>query len=210
MADRTDESRPRRRRKGAPTAAIALVVLGVVLLMQTTEILPWDVWVELWRFWPVLIIIAGINLVLGRRMPWLSVLLAVLVLGGSVGLAFVLVETDVEPTVTRFVEPVGGLTSVRAEIDFGAGELLVSSLTEGSGNLVEARFQGREAQVSVERLGDSGNLRISAGSGSFFGRFSDVEWEVFLSPSVELSLDLNGGAASMTLDLQDLRSRGWT
>jgi hypothetical protein len=63
MADRTDESRPRRRRKGAPTAAIALVVLGVVLLMQTTEILPWDVWVELWRFWPVLIIIAGINLV---------------------------------------------------------------------------------------------------------------------------------------------------
>lgn len=208
MADRTDESRPRRRRKGAPTAAIALVVLGVVLLMQTTEILPWDVWVELWRFWPVLIIIAGINLVLGRRMPWLSVRLAVLVLGGSVGLAFVLVETDVEPTVTRFVEPVGGLTSVRAEIDFGAGELLVSSLTEGSGNLVEARFQGREAQVSVERLGDSGNLRISAGSGSFFGRFSDVEWEVFLSPSVELSLDLNGGAASMTLDLQDLEVKG--
>ena len=61
-------SPPHRRRHGIPTGAIILVIVGVVLLLQTTGVVSWDLWLNLWRFWPVLIIAIGINVFLGRRM----------------------------------------------------------------------------------------------------------------------------------------------
>ena len=56
--------RPSRRRRGIPVFAIFLVTIGVVLLLQTTEVFPWDLWLDLWRFWPAILIASGINMIL--------------------------------------------------------------------------------------------------------------------------------------------------
>lgn len=55
--------------------------------MQTLGILSWDLWRTLWRFWPVLIIIAGLGILLRSRNAWLVSLLVVALLGISLGLA---------------------------------------------------------------------------------------------------------------------------
>lgn len=41
----------------------------------------------------------------------------------------------------------------------------------------------------------------------FFGNPSDVVWELSFSTEASLTIDLDGGAASMTLDLSDLRAK---
>ncbi len=62
---------PRRRQQGIPMFAIVLIIAGVVLLLQTTGVVSWGLWANLWRFWPIIIIAIGTNIFLGRRVWWL-------------------------------------------------------------------------------------------------------------------------------------------
>jgi hypothetical protein len=43
------------------------IFAGLILLLNTLEILPWNLWESLLRLWPVLIIILGIKIVLGTN-----------------------------------------------------------------------------------------------------------------------------------------------
>lgn len=42
-----------------------LITVGIVLLLNSLGILSWDLWQFLWRFWPVFLIMAGLNIVFG-------------------------------------------------------------------------------------------------------------------------------------------------
>lgn len=46
--------------------ALFLIFLGVVFLLNTFGVVPWSVWGVLWRFWPVLVILAGIRIIFGK------------------------------------------------------------------------------------------------------------------------------------------------
>ena len=54
-----------------PIWGIFLLFLGIVFLLQTFNVLPWGLWGTLWRFWPVLLIIAGLNILMRRYNIWL-------------------------------------------------------------------------------------------------------------------------------------------
>ena len=68
--------------KGAPVGGIILLFAGILLLLQTSGYLSWKIWDVLWRFWPVLIIISGINLLLRNLNPWLLSLVIATILTG--------------------------------------------------------------------------------------------------------------------------------
>ena len=72
---------------GVPIWGVFLVFLGIVFLLQTVDVLPWDLWGTLWRFWPVLIIITGLDILLRRYNVWLVSLLILAVLGAGLGMA---------------------------------------------------------------------------------------------------------------------------
>ena len=199
--------------RGFPLFPILLIALGSLLLLQTTGVLSWNLWGSIWRLWPVLIIAIGINIILGARMPWVAGALIAAVLAIGIALAAFtgpFADTgfrgDVE-VISSFHELLGDAESVDVNIDFGAGELKLNSLPAGSTNLVEAEFHGREAEVSVNRSDGSADLDISNGDFSFdFFRVNDgAEWEVSLSPSPGMSIDLTAGATEMDLDLSRLK-----
>ena len=72
---------------GVPVRGIFLVFLGIIFLLQTLDVLPWGLWKTLWRFWPVLIIITGLGILLRRYNVWLISLLVLVVLGAGLGIA---------------------------------------------------------------------------------------------------------------------------
>ena len=72
---------------GVPVWGIFLVFLGIVFLFQTLDVLPWGLWRTLWRYWPVLIIITGLGILLRRYNVWLVSLLVLVVLGAGLGIA---------------------------------------------------------------------------------------------------------------------------
>jgi|GEM_PF-5139070 len=50
----------------SPVGAIILITLGVLFLLSNLGILPISVWFILLRFWPVLLILLGLRIILGR------------------------------------------------------------------------------------------------------------------------------------------------
>jgi len=72
---------------GIPIGGIFLIFLGVVFLLQTFDVLPWALWGTLWQFWPVLIIILGVGILLRHFNVWLVSLLTLSILGACLGIA---------------------------------------------------------------------------------------------------------------------------
>ncbi len=75
------------RHEGAPVWGAFLVFLGIVLLLQALGILSWSLWGTLWRFWPALIIITGLGILLRNWNHWLVTLLVLAILGVCLGVA---------------------------------------------------------------------------------------------------------------------------
>ncbi len=48
-------------------SALLLISAGCIFLLNNFGILSWDVWDILWRFWPLVIILLGLQLVFGKR-----------------------------------------------------------------------------------------------------------------------------------------------
>lgn len=44
--------------------AIFLVAIGILFLLNTTNVVPWGIWLQIFRFWPIFLILAGIRIVL--------------------------------------------------------------------------------------------------------------------------------------------------
>ncbi len=46
--------------------ALILIGIGLILLLYNLGLLPLDIWQNLWRFWPAILILAGLQMVIGR------------------------------------------------------------------------------------------------------------------------------------------------
>ncbi|MFH1639922.1 MAG: DUF5668 domain-containing protein [Chloroflexota bacterium] len=72
---------------GAPVAGIILIFVGALFLLQTMGVVPWSIWKTMLPYWPVIIIIIGLNIILRRTNPWLASLLILAILGGCLFMA---------------------------------------------------------------------------------------------------------------------------
>jgi len=48
--------------------AAFLIILGVVLLLNTTNIVGWGIWIYAGRYWPVLVVLLGFRIILGNSL----------------------------------------------------------------------------------------------------------------------------------------------
>ena len=72
---------------GVSIWGIFLSFLGIIFLLQTLNVVSWGLWRVLWRFWPVLIIVSGLGMLLRRYNTWLVSLLVLLIFGACLGIA---------------------------------------------------------------------------------------------------------------------------
>ncbi|MBM3932834.1 MAG: hypothetical protein FJ319_00765 [SAR202 cluster bacterium] len=200
-------------RVGIPIFAVVLVTLGVIFLLQNLDVLPSSIWSDLWRLWPVIIILVGVGIIFRSASQTVAAVVAVALIAVLVGAIVYAANNDVFSSggqVTTLSEPLGDIRTIQANVDFGAGRLRVGTLPAGSTNLFEARLQnpGEPAEAVMTRNGSDGTLTISRTDGgpfSWFGR-GDVEWTINLSRSPTVRFDLDSGAADMELDLMELRA----
>ena len=61
-----------RRRRGGVVGPLVLIFIGGVFLLQNAGYLPPNFWTNLWRLWPLVLVLAGIELLLAHRVPWLA------------------------------------------------------------------------------------------------------------------------------------------
>ena len=110
----------------APIWGIFLLFVGIVFLLQTLNVLPWGLWGTLWRFWPVLIIIIGLGILLRRYNVWLVSLLVLAIFGACLGIAIWQYGPSLSSgMVTKsYSEPLGDI-EYALEIDCDVGRVQV-------------------------------------------------------------------------------------
>jgi len=194
--------------RGVPVFGLLLVAVGVLLLLQTLGLVPWAVWLDVWRLWPVLLIIAGVSILFGERARWLAALLVVVLLIGSA--AFAVYQSSLfgkQEAASRIDEPLDSAKYLTAKLDFGAGSIRLSALSTDSPSLVEGAFSGSGEGVrsTFTRNGDRASLDLARLSPRwFFIGSAKEEWALALSPIVEIDLTINAGASDIEADLSGL------
>jgi Domain of unknown function (DUF5668) len=212
---------PQRRRRGGVVWPLLLIFIGAIFLLQNTGYLPPNAWQNLWRLWPMVLVLAGIELLLAHRVPWLvlaSVAALVLVVGVfATGIS--MAPSVASGAVTRSIPTdLGGATQAAVTIRFGAGQLNIGPLIDPKPEqLAVMTYTGPSELASEPRyvttVGGTGRLdyQTSTRTGPNFipfigGRSDSMQMDVNLSPTVPIaSLNVQTGATEAHLDLSNLK-----
>ncbi len=197
----TDE--PNRRPNQTVILALGLITLGALLLLWQLGVLSLVGLELLFRFWPLVAIGFGLDLLglkTGRNISFgvLSlVLLAALVLfGPALGLAG-------RTTTETFTAPLENTQSAELQLDLGTSPAQVSALA-GANELIRADITHRGRVDFNVRGGEHKVVRLRERRRAFGATPEGGRWNVALNPDVPLELNLDGGSGRTTLDLAGL------
>ena len=160
---------------------IVVLLIGVLLLLNTLDILPFSVWQI---FWPVMLILAGLWFLFGSKF----------------------VKPNQETI--SFSHPLANIQQAEIKLNHGAGELIISALDNSDHeNLLNGLFGGgMEHEVSQHNGLTLLKLRAPVDVFPFaaFPHREGYHWDMAISPHVPLQLKLHTGANKSSLNLHDL------
>jgi hypothetical protein len=202
-----------RKRRGSLVGPVILIGLGIIWLLNNLGMLEWSVWEVIFRLWPVLLVAVGLDLLLGHRSVWgslvallltLAILASVLWLfGTSMGTGGALVSEDIR-------QALDGATQAKVVIAPAVGTLHIEALPE-SASLVEGVIHlssGERAtpKFAVEDETATFTLRSEGMAfGPFAGSWDDQRgWDLGLNPDVPLQLEISLGGGKSDVDLTGL------
>lgn len=201
---------------------ILLIGAGVIFLMSNLGFLPADPWPLLWNLWPLVLIIIGLDILLGRRSVLggvFSAILALLLVGAVVAMLFVAQSypqwggwTGATLRQEYVRQSLGGVEQAEVVIDFPSGTSRLFALDDSS-SLIEAdlRYYGN-LNKSVSTSGHTARVRLdSRWTGGWSGGWwrGGSNWIIGLNPAVEYELDLDTGASDCEFDLRPLHVRSF-
>jgi len=199
---------------------LMLITVGVLLLLNQAGALPWRVWGILWRFWPVVLILIGLDiLVKGSRsllVYIISLLVAVAVLGGVVAYT---IHQSRQDTSTWQAISTDSLREGRQDADrgdvglrFGAGTLAIGALSD-SPSFVEGTIE--YGQYSAKARKDFGlkdgraSFSLEAQSPSLPGSIPGLNigdrWDLNFTRRIPLDMSVDAGVGKVEIDLSDMK-----
>ena len=160
---------------------IVIILAGVLLLLQQMGLLVFNFWAI---FWPLMLILAGIWFLLGPT----------------------IFHQDFHAEAVSI--PLEGESEADIRLKHGAGSLHIGALPDG-GELLSGTCVGG-VDLRVHRHTGRVKARLSTAPDVWFGFPGTIggrglAWDLKISRSVALKLDLESGASESTLDLTDLR-----
>ncbi|MFW6306774.1 MAG: LiaF transmembrane domain-containing protein [Bacillota bacterium] len=200
---------------------IILIGLGILFLLNTMGIINNFNWSLLLQFWPVIIILIGLNIVL-KNTPlwWLTSVIFVCAV-----LALFLISPETYDNDFNFIPPYmvnrdkgtyrtdvkieEGIERLNLYINFTAGRLRLNSVHNNE-NLYEAniRYINDKPDINYDfnEVNNTASLVIDQpeGSDSWLNIGGDNNWRIYLTPDIPVSININAGAGDFNLNLEDL------
>ncbi|MBT3390493.1 MAG: hypothetical protein HN413_08785 [Chloroflexi bacterium] len=185
--------------------------LGAVFLLSNFGWLAWPAWDTLWRLWPIMVIAIGVDIMLGRRHLWLSILGVLAIFAMLFGLVWMLggglpalggqplpgeaiyQELGTAQAAEISLSPATGLLNLSASEDDAA--LIEGEVNMTNPNDVRGDYQLHDG-VAVYSLSSHSTAALP---GSARG------WTLALHAQTPLNLDASMGAGQMNLDASELQ-----
>jgi hypothetical protein len=207
--------------RGGLVGPVILIGLGVVFLLNNLGILSWSLWDVIFRLWPVLLIAAGLDILLGRRSAWgslLALLLTLIVLAGALWLLGAYAGTERAGVGDEIRQALDGATEAEVIIAHSVGTLRVESLLASrveSANLIEGVLRpgrGERVRPDFTVAGEKATFALRSESvtvGPFPGGWGGQRtWDLGLNPNVPLDLEISLGVGESNVDLRGLTVSG--
>jgi hypothetical protein len=207
MSDATvaTTTEPRRPRRGLLFPAV-LILLGVVFLLGNLGYIPPVQLRAIVQLWPLILVVWGIEMVIGRREPILALALELGIIVLAIALVAIQPAGLFAPTLAGPSEAIvqrEGATTLSLRVVGGAGDYRVSG---GAAALVEARSERGQIRARTTRRGDSAEVRVDPAEVTDLFRFNGPPQgvSVQIANDVPASIRIEGGAGDFTLDMRDL------
>jgi hypothetical protein len=215
MSEQTEHAeQPRQGGGRGIVGAVILIGLGIAFLLNNLGVFPVN-WPALIRFWPVLLILVGLDVLLGRRSLIGRLVMAVLGIAIVIGVIYLASGATVlsDPVTHQISEPLGEVEELEITLKLGALAADISGLSDSSMAVSGEYTTDRRLELIVdyEASGDTGKLEISqegAQNDVFFmpgGDNFSGELTLGLTEKVPIKLDVNAGAGDLNLDLTGLQ-----
>jgi len=193
---------------------LVLILAGIVLLLNQLGI--WNVdWSYVWRLWPLLLILIGLDILLSRtRVGGLVFLLLAAAIIGAAVLFLPLARMPVgDYEREAYSYPASGLEAATIRLEPGVATLQILPASD-SGDLIRLeakhdRHRGLTSLVQEEELArDVARIYLKSKSSTVAWRpFESApaqEWQVWLAPEIPLQLEVHTGVGRAGLDLGGL------
>jgi hypothetical protein len=206
---------------------IILIFAGVLFILQNLGVIYFN-WIELWRLWPVILVLWGVSILPVR--DWLKVILVLLVLGASI--SFMLnstiywdngkhrihlfdeeffnddVKDEADYTTQNFSIPYDDSSKyVTLKLEAAAGKFV---LTDSTSKLIDFSRSGNNSEYKymIRSQDSTSTISIDMESASVtFGRRNKNMVDLSLNRYPVWDIDLDAGAASIDFDLEDYKVR---
>ncbi len=192
---------------------LLLITIGLVFLLVNFGLIPGVTALSLLNLWPLLLILVGVDIAIGRRWPLAALGIDVAVI--ALGLALVATQPSVFGTAPFWIADrafVGerdvsvarqSATSLSLEINGGAGRFRVGG---GSTVLVEAHSGNddlRLRRADFDKAGAHADVRIEQSGNRRMGN-ATTDVDTRIASDVPTDLSVNGGAGDFVIDLRDV------
>jgi LiaF transmembrane domain len=205
---------------------IILIGIGIIWLLTNLGFLAVNPWLMLWRLWPVLLIVMGLDILLRRSGAWgalISAVMGLLVVAGAVVFLFAaqnnpawltsgplwsgapVFNFDGQLRTAQLADPLGGARRADVTIGFPGGDGSISALRDPA-NLLQGdvSYYG-DLTHTVSKANDSVRVELASRSGESWPFFrAQPRWDLKLNAAPEYALQLNVGSGNCDFDLSQL------
>lgn len=193
---------------------ILLVGVGIVWLLSNLGLIQQVSLGSILKFWPVVLIVFGLDMLFSRRYPWVGAVVGLLAVAGVVALLMfgpqfgITTNTDTKSEI--FSSPLEGVKTAEYNFDTSSSPVVITALDDNNSDLISADITYRGTMRFDVNGSDHTTVWMSEYSDNtswlnWDFSFDNLRWDIGLSPEVPSDIILNGGSGSINMDLTGLQ-----
>jgi len=186
--------------------------IGILFLLSTLGYLSASVWELALTLWPLLLVVFGVEILVGRRLSWASVIASVVVialLAGVVG--FIGVETLTGQPVTgdSISQTLDGATQATVLVRPAIGAVQIGALSTAQADLLMKGIihprKGETVKDEYAVTGGKGRYTIFSQGMSVivFNDLSDIGWDLDFTSQIPLDMTVDFDIGDLKVDFTD-------
>jgi hypothetical protein len=193
---------------------LILITIGVLFLLANLGYLPLSFWEIAYRYWPLILILIGLEIIIGRHsligglvvlVLWFALIAGVLWLSAAQGGTFASTAALADP----IHQPLDDIKSATIDLNIGVAAAKVTALGTDTADLIKGTFRhtdGVQAVKTYAVVGGDGRLTLRASGTAPWLTFGagEARWDLALNPTIPIALRINGGVGRADFDLSAL------